>query len=182
MKRKKKAETTDSQKSTLDVKSYLDLDNRALMIIGAMEDRGAREEILKRHIMSVDGVPYELACETFWEIRERNRRRLFLLSLPYKIGIFTALSAAALSFPLVFDLGTVEWFNTNYVTADVPEPKDLETPLEVGTWAWNWMEPPLGQISSGLLCLQHNRCETLIDVLLSFFFLTVLSDRAGHKC
>ena len=31
-----------------------------------------------------------------------------------------------------------------YVTSDVPDAKDLETFLEVGGWAWNWMEPPLG--------------------------------------
>ena len=42
---------------------------------------------------------------------------------------------------------------------DVPETKDLETPLEVGSWAWNWMEPPLGQISFFLLCLQYARAQ-----------------------
>jgi hypothetical protein len=40
---------------------------------------------------------------------------------------------------------------------DVPEAADLETPLEVGSWAWNWMEPPLGTISFALLCLQFGR-------------------------
>ena len=44
-----------------------------------------------------------------------------------------------------------------YVTADFPEPKDLETWLEVGSWSWNWMEPPLGQASFFLLCLQYSR-------------------------
>ena len=28
-----------------------------------------------------------------------------------------------------------------YVTTDVPDDKDLETALEVGSWTWNWMEP-----------------------------------------
>jgi hypothetical protein len=42
---------------------------------------------------------------------------------------------------------------------DVPEEKDLETALEVGSWAWNWMEPPLGQISFFLLCLQFARAQ-----------------------
>ncbi len=37
-------------------------------------------------------------------------------------------------------------FNEAFVTTDVPEAKDLETPLEVGGWAWNWMEPPLGML------------------------------------
>ena len=51
--------------------------------------------------------------------------------MPYKIGIATAVTAGFLSFPMIFDIHTVEWFNSVYVTSDVPEPKDLETPLEV---------------------------------------------------
>lgn len=46
-----------------------------------------------------------------------------------------------------------------YVTTDIPEPKDLETVLECGSWTWNWMEPPLGQISFALLCLQFGRAQ-----------------------
>lgn len=29
--------------------------------------------------------------------------------------------------------------------------------LEVGSWSWNWMEPPLGTISFFLLCMQFAR-------------------------
>lgn len=35
----------------------------------------------------------------------------------------------------------------------------METPLEVGSFAWNWMEPPLGTISFILLCLQYARSQ-----------------------
>ncbi len=45
------------------------------------------------------------------------------------------------------------------VKIDVPEEKDLETPLEVGSFAWNWMEPPLGTISFSLLCMQFARAQ-----------------------
>jgi hypothetical protein len=45
------------------------------------------------------------------------------------------------------------------VCADVPEAKDLETWLEVGGFAWNWMEPPLGTISFVLLCMQFARSQ-----------------------
>ena len=31
--------------------------------------------------------------------------------------------------------------------------------LVVGSWAWNWMEPPLGQISFFLLCLGFARSQ-----------------------
>ncbi len=36
----------------------------------------------------------------------------------------------------VFDLNTALWFNEYFVTADVAEPADLETWLEVGSWTW----------------------------------------------
>jgi len=42
---------------------------------------------------------------------------------------------------------------------DIPEPEDLETWLECGSWAWNWMEPPLGTISFVLLALQFGRSQ-----------------------
>eukprot|EP01052_Picozoa_sp_SAG31_P028159 SAG31_NODE_2694_length_5235_cov_3.558995_4_plen_101_part_00 len=51
------------------------------------------------------------------------------------------------------------WFNENYVTSDVPPDSDLETMWEVGTWTWNWMEPPLGEISFVLLALQFVRAQ-----------------------
>jgi hypothetical protein len=84
---------------------------------------------------------------------------LFVYTLPYKIGITSALVAGFACFPLIFEIDTVLWFNENYVTADIPEPKDLETPLEVGGFAWNWMEPPLGAVSFFLLCMQYARAQ-----------------------
>jgi len=57
----------------------------------------------------------------------------------------------------VFHLGTVEWFNEIFVTADVPPEKDLETWLEVGAWSWNWMEPVLGTGTFVLMCVQYFR-------------------------
>ena len=98
-------------------------------------------------------------------------------TLPYKVGLVSALTAAALSFPLTFDLTLVSWFNYNFVTAgihdllpsnliflflfiykyhysEVPPPHELDTWLEVGSWAWNWVEPVCGQISFALICLQ----------------------------
>ena len=99
------------------------------------------------------------ACEIFSEIETENKKLYSSNSLPYKLGIFTATTAGFASFPLCFDLGTAKWFNTNFVTTDVPEPADLETILEVGSWTWNWMEPPLGQISFFLLCLQFSRAQ-----------------------
>ena len=35
--------------------------------------------------------------------------------------------------------------------------RDLETILEVGTWSFTWMGPPLDQLSFLLLCLAYSR-------------------------
>jgi hypothetical protein len=56
---------------------------------------------------------------------------MFVLSLPYQIGIAASLTAGFASIPLCFHLPTAEWFNMYYVTTDVPEPKDLRRP-----WKW----------------------------------------------
>lgn len=130
-------------------RSCREMNNSDLVMLGGMGSPDARKEILIRHIMTVDKVNYESACDTFKELADKNREGMWLLTLPYKIGIGMAVTAAGASFPMVFDFGTVAWFNEGYVTADVPEPRDLETALEVGSWAWNWMEPPLGTASFG---------------------------------
>lgn len=152
----KRLTPTLSQAGTMPL-SEREMNNDQLITLGAMGNSDARKEILRRHIMVQDNCSYAEASAKFEQIAAKNREGMWLLTLPYKIGITVAVTAATCSFPMVFDLGTVEWFNEFYVTADVPEPKDLETPLEVGSWAWSWMEPPLGQISFVLLCMQYIR-------------------------
>jgi len=139
--------------------SYQEMDNSTLVTLGNLGEHGACREILKRHIMDVDSCDYDTAVAKYQEIGKKNLEGTLLLNLPYKIGIAGALVAAFGSFPMVFDLGTASWFNELYVTTDIPEARDLETPLEVGAWTWNWMEPPLGQISFFLLCLQYSRAQ-----------------------
>ena len=78
-------------------------------------------------------------------------------TIPHTLGITFAVSAGLASFPLCFHEPTVSWFNKLFVTAEVPPPEDLETMFQIGSWSWNWMEPPLGQISFFLLCLQFAR-------------------------
>mmetsp|Transcript_1523 Transcript_1523/g.1356 ORF Transcript_1523/g.1356 Transcript_1523/m.1356 type:complete len:236 (-) Transcript_1523:48-755(-) len=140
-------------------KNYHSMPNDVIISMAVIGDQEAREEMLIREIMSVDSISWDEAQPIFNKMLERNRSGLFLATLPYKIGIFSAVSAGFLSIPMIFHLDTVMWFNEIFVTSDVPEPKDLETPLEVGSWAWNWMEPPLGQISFFLLCMQYARSQ-----------------------
>lgn len=117
-----------------------DMDDKTLLTFGALEDHSAREEILKRHIMDIDHCSYTTACDTLNTIAERNMQGYYMVTLPYKIGIGAAIFAAGAAFPLVFHLPTIEWFNDWAVTCDIPEARELETPLEVSIWSWNWME------------------------------------------
>ena len=89
------------------------------------------------------------------------RQGMWIATFPYKLGIFTSVSAAFVSIPLVFDLDTALWFNENFVTTEVAEDKDLETWLEVGSWTWSWNEPVLGTVSFVLLALQFARNQML---------------------
>jgi hypothetical protein len=114
--------------------SVREMDNAHLASIAALRHHPARIEVLKRHIMSVDKVSYDDAEITFKKIVTKNAEYNTFLSIPYRIGVLTALSAGYLSFPLVFYLPAAEWFNVNFVTTDVPEPEDVETFLEVGSW------------------------------------------------
>jgi hypothetical protein len=104
--------------------------------MAAHDDQSAKEERLIREIMAVDSVAWEQAHGVFLEMVRENRKGISLVTLPYKVGVVTAVVAGFASLPLVFDYSTVMWFNEVYVTSDVPEAKDLETPLEVGSWAW----------------------------------------------
>ena len=117
-----------------------DLDDQTLLSFGALEDHSARVEILKRHIMDIDHCSYETACDTFHTIAERNMEGHYMVTLPYKIGITSALFAGVSAIPLVFHLPSIEWFNEWAVTSDIPAAEELETSLEVSIWAWNWME------------------------------------------
>lgn len=88
--------------------------------------------------------------------------------------------------PLVFSLAVAKPFNEWFVTTDVPPSSELDTFLEasfaqpegegdgvysglahvvvdawqVGSWTWNWMEPPLGTFSFVLLCMQAHLKST----------------------
>ena len=135
-------------------RQYNEMPGDVLLVMAASGDQEAREERLIREIMAVDRVNWPEARQTFLGILAANRKGLLYATLPYKIGICVSFTAGVISFPLIFHLDTVLVFNELYVTTDVPEARDLETPLEVGAWSFKWMQAPLGQISFFLLCMQ----------------------------
>eukprot|EP00527_Entomoneis_sp_CCMP2396_P007629 CAMPEP_0198140474 /NCGR_PEP_ID=MMETSP1443-20131203/3630_1 /TAXON_ID=186043 /ORGANISM="Entomoneis sp., Strain CCMP2396" /LENGTH=242 /DNA_ID=CAMNT_0043802899 /DNA_START=215 /DNA_END=943 /DNA_ORIENTATION=+ len=137
--------------------AYRKMDNISLVTLAGMGQHAARREVLIRHIMAVEEVPYRKALQIFAKIRVANFEGKDLLGLPFYIGAITMVVGGLACVPLVFHLDTVEWFNAAYVTADVPPQKDLETWLEVGAWSWNWMEPVLGTGTFLLMCTQYFR-------------------------
>lgn len=121
----------------------------------------ARREALIRNVMAVDSIEYDEAVTVVAEMSKENRKGMLSASIPYHVGMGTALIAGTVSFPMIFDLDTVVAFNEKFVTTDLPDAKDLETYLEVGSFSWGWMEPIIGQISFVLLVLQFARNQAL---------------------
>mmetsp|Transcript_11163 Transcript_11163/g.26210 ORF Transcript_11163/g.26210 Transcript_11163/m.26210 type:complete len:238 (+) Transcript_11163:54-767(+) len=144
-------------------REYHEMSNKILVPLALRGDGGARRERMIREVMAVDGAEYQVAESQVRDMSAANRAANQLYRLPYNVGIAAALTGGFLSFPLVFDLGTALWFNEQFVTTEVASPEDLETILEVGSWTWGWMEPPMGQLSFFLLCLQWSR-QQLINV------------------
>eukprot|EP00457_Paulinella_chromatophora_P013325 gb/GEZN01013615.1/.p1 GENE.gb/GEZN01013615.1/~~gb/GEZN01013615.1/.p1 ORF type:complete len:264 (+),score=25.79 gb/GEZN01013615.1/:28-819(+) len=140
-------------------RQYFEMKNDALLLLSARGDAGARTERMIREVVAVDDVEYLDAKKRVEEIRH------FLLStpmgmiahLPYKVGVSLAVVAGVISLPMVFHLDTATWFNTMFVTTDVPQQGELDTPLEIGMWTWGWNEPVMGTLSFVLLCAQFGR-------------------------
>jgi len=158
--------TARGQKPSLELaksmpRDFCDMSNEVLCIYAAQGDHEAHRERLLREIMNVDGVSWKAAHAKMDEMETANKKLMFFATMPYKSGVAMGVFGAAASLPMVFDLNTALWFNEYFVTADVAEPEDLETWLEVGSWTWSWMEPPLGHISFFLLCLQFARNQML---------------------
>jgi hypothetical protein len=113
--------------------SIEEMDNTSLVTLGSLGNHSARVEILKRHIMAADQIGYDEATIKFHEIARKNDDIVWLISLPYRLGVVTSLFAGAASIPLVFDLSVAHWFNHHFVTTDIPEPQHVETFFEVGS-------------------------------------------------
>jgi len=118
---------------------------------------GAVRERLRREIMVIDGIEYAHTSKRLLEMGALIKGGHTMLKLPFEVGIWTSLIAGWASIPLVFHFSTAQLFNDKFVTADPPDVGEADTWLEVGSWSWGWMEPPLGTISFFLLCIQFAR-------------------------
>lgn len=137
---------------------YNQMTNETICNMASDSDGEAIKERLIRHVMTTDEVEWQAASESVEEIGDGSPSGA-LVFLPQKLGLMTAVTIGLASFPMCFHLDTALYFNEHFVTTDIPESEDLETWLEVGSWTWNWMEPPLGQASFFLLTLQFARAQ-----------------------
>lgn len=154
------------QKPTIEVakdmgKAFSEMENDTLLVIAENGSHTARCEVLKRHIMAVDEVEYDVAEKKLEEITETSKKSLFLYTLPYRIGYICAIVAGIGAVPMVFEINTAMAFNKDFVTMDIPVKSDLDTVLETGAWTWNWMEPLTGTLSFSLLAFQYARQQFL---------------------
>jgi len=141
--------------------SYSEMTNQDILHLSSEGDHNACKESLLRNIMAVDSINYDDAKQILSAIVKVNRSYMIIHVIPYQVGVGVSLAAAIISVPLVFQYDAALYVHDAFITADVPQPKDLETPLEIGSWSWAWMEPVLGQISFVLLTLQFTRGQLL---------------------
>eukprot|EP00929_Paragymnodinium_shiwhaense_P089392 TRINITY_DN49549_c0_g1_i1.p2 TRINITY_DN49549_c0_g1~~TRINITY_DN49549_c0_g1_i1.p2 ORF type:complete len:249 (+),score=56.62 TRINITY_DN49549_c0_g1_i1:69-815(+) len=135
------------------------LSNEAVYVLAEQAHPHATHERLTRHIMAVDGKEYAEAKSVTNKMEEETKHFNNFITLPYRVGIATALVAGWGCLPIIFHRGTATKFNHLFVTTDLPDKADFETTLEVGSWTWGFMEPPLGGLSFTLLCLQFARAQ-----------------------
>eukprot|EP00929_Paragymnodinium_shiwhaense_P106377 TRINITY_DN7168_c0_g1_i1.p1 TRINITY_DN7168_c0_g1~~TRINITY_DN7168_c0_g1_i1.p1 ORF type:complete len:240 (+),score=54.33 TRINITY_DN7168_c0_g1_i1:122-841(+) len=135
------------------------LSNEALYILAEQAHPCATKERLTRHIMATDEKEYEEARKVTEKMEGETKYFNNFITLPYRVGIATALVAGWGCLPIIFHKATAVWFNHHHVTSDLPDKEDFQTVLEVGSWTWNFMEPPLGAFSFTLLCLQFARAQ-----------------------
>jgi len=142
---------------------------------GNIPHAGASRERFRREIMAVDGLEYTDTSDRLIEIASNIDFNDRALKAPAHLGIYTALLVGWGSIPLTFHYASAAKFNDLFVTADPPDIGDADTWLEVGTWAWNWMEPWGGTMSFFLLCMQFARDQylsiggkTAVEQLVSF--------------
>jgi hypothetical protein len=74
-------------------KNYRFFSNDIIITLSRSGDQDAREERLIRDIMAVDNVTWEAAEKVLQQMATSNRRGMSAVTLPYKLGIATAVIA-----------------------------------------------------------------------------------------
>lgn len=138
-----------------------DLSNDLVFLLAEQGSGAAKRECVRREIMAVDGIEYAATQTRIEEMSALVAEKHPIIRFPYQVGIWSAQISGFASIPLVFSFSVAKIFNDYCVTADPPDVGEADTALEVGSWSWGWMEPPLGTISFFILCVQFAREKRL---------------------
>ena len=133
-----------------------------LVVKAALHEHASSvRERLIREVMSVKHINYQRANAIVNDMSHANSSGLPKFKVPFHAGATLGFVACWASLPLVFDYSTALWFNTAFVTTEVPPAEDLETWLEVGAWTWNWNEPFMGTLMFQFLALEFMRNQAI---------------------
>lgn len=134
--------------------------NVPLFQLSVHGSHSAQKEQLIREIMRVEGVTWEDAHGKLIEMDLDNEKYYWRQTLPYRIGILTAVLGGTLGTLMVFCKPVAELYGTCIAGEALPEGvEDISsmTTNQVGTWTWSWMEPMIGVASFVILCSQFAR-------------------------
>jgi len=139
-----------------------ELNHKSLAHLAMLGNHVARRERLLREIMAVDGIPWGQAHAVLYEFDRHRETYYWLETLPYRLGITSAITAGFGSILLVFWGPAAGWYGIQIAGEELPEgTEDISelTVNQVGTWTWSWMEPMIGVASFVLLGCQVTRLK-----------------------
>lgn len=129
--------------------------NELLIVLAASGDAEARTERFIREVMHVDQLEWPEAKTKVDGFVETAIPILCPSPNPlWNVTGGAIVVGGFVSIPMVFSHDFAMWTNRNHVSYVDPPETDIDTFLEVGSWAWGWMEPPLGTISFVILAWQ----------------------------
>ena len=132
-----------------------EMSNELLINLAASGDNEACTERFIREVMHVDQIEWPDAKAKVDGFTQAEMSTLCPApSLLWNIIGGSVVVSGFASIPMVFSHDLTMWTNKHYVSFTNPPEADIDTILEVGSWAWGWMEPPLGTISFVILCWQ----------------------------
>lgn len=136
-----------------------ELGHETLAKLAMLGNHNAHRERLLREIMAVDSVTWVEAHEKLAEMDRTKERYYWLESLPYRVGITSAIVCSVAAPLMVFSKPVATWYAVAVVSEELPKNLAEMTINQVGTWTWTWMEPMIGTASFALLCAQFARAQ-----------------------
>lgn len=127
-----------------------------LWILSRQDVWDAHAERLWRNVSYEENGDDEKTEQIVQNIHNDAYRHLSLSQAPYYVSMALVTSICIASIPMTFHSDLVSYFNEHCVTAPLPDVTP-DSILEVGSWAWTWIEPMSGTFCFLMLCMSLNR-------------------------